>query len=275
MIGELENKFERIGARVRIRPLEVPRFSVWSRIREPADGVRLDVLSDRHGEMFDVEVGPRRELAVIDVRPRERHLLLMVRNEQTGAKEKFPCGHDERHWFVAAVPGDGVSNVATAMEALKPAVARASQDRAGVRRRNRNRRHNAGFVRQGEWFFVPAPRFDASGLAVLHNEPLRRGGDRRGGKPHWVDEVARTGGELVYVSRAAPTGVTEDVYRNMLKVRSMSGISWTTMRRNARVFARGRVRHSDHATILLPGWHEVLINREGEAPAMRHVVFLD
>jgi len=37
---------------------------------------------------------------------------------------KFLCGHDERHWFVAAVPGRGVSNVRTAMEALKPAAVR-------------------------------------------------------------------------------------------------------------------------------------------------------
>jgi hypothetical protein len=32
-----------------------------------------------------------------------RHLLLMARS---WTKDKFLCGHDERHWFVCAVPGD-------------------------------------------------------------------------------------------------------------------------------------------------------------------------
>ena len=43
-------------------------------------------------------------------------------------KDKFLCGHDERHWFVAGVPERApVSNVVTAMEALKPDVVRAQE----------------------------------------------------------------------------------------------------------------------------------------------------
>ena len=34
-------------------------------------------------------------------------------------------------------------------------------------------------------------------------------------------------------------------------------------------------RHPDHATVVLPGWHRVLMNTEQGARAMRHVVFLD
>jgi len=44
------------------------------------------------------------------------------------------------------------------------------------------------------------------------------------------------------------------------------------MRRNPRVYARGRVRHSDHATIFLPCWHRVSMN--GEVLSSR-VAFLD
>jgi len=47
------------------------------------------------------------------------------------------------------------------------------------------------------------------------------------------------------------------------------------MRRNASVNVRGRVRHADHKTIVLHGWHRVLMNTEGEAKAMRNVAFLD
>ena len=41
------------------------------------------------------------------------------------------------------------------------------------------------------------------------------------------------------------------------------------MRRNAGVYVRGKVRHADHKTIVLHGWHRVLMNTEGEAKAMR------
>jgi hypothetical protein len=47
------------------------------------------------------------------------------------------------------------------------------------------------------------------------------------------------------------------------------------MTRDAVVYARGRVRHADHRTITLHGWHRVLMNTEGQSRAMRNVAFLD
>jgi len=47
------------------------------------------------------------------------------------------------------------------------------------------------------------------------------------------------------------------------------------MQRNAGVYVRGRIRHPDHATIRLHGWHRVLMNTESQAKAMRSVAFLD
>jgi len=47
------------------------------------------------------------------------------------------------------------------------------------------------------------------------------------------------------------------------------------MVRNPRAFVRGTVRHSDHKTIFLEGWHEVFMNTETQAAAMRNVAFLD
>ena len=51
--------------------------------------------------------------------------------------------------------------------------------------------------------------------------------------------------------------------------------AWQTMRRNPTVYVKGRIRHSDHATIRLTDWHEVFMNTESQAAAMRHVAFLD
>jgi hypothetical protein len=51
--------------------------------------------------------------------------------------------------------------------------------------------------------------------------------------------------------------------------------AWRTMRRNPRVYVRGRIRHADHATIQLHDWNRVLMNTESQARAMRNVAFLD
>ena len=89
----LERRFTAIGA----------RLSVAERPWRGAP--RIDVRSDGSDEVFDIRFdgnGREVEVEVVDVRPRERHLLLLVRNGEE--KSKFLCGHDERHWFVAAVP---------------------------------------------------------------------------------------------------------------------------------------------------------------------------
>ena len=146
---------------------------------------------------------------MVDVEARDRHLLLMIR-QQVGRKEekhKFLCGHDERDWFVAAVPQG--STVRTAMEALKPQEVQAAQARKGLKARHRNRRHNAAFIRQGEWFFIPEPELVVDKKLVLRNEPLARAG----GKPHWAEFLYRSGGETVYVSRDYPQGLTEPEYK--------------------------------------------------------------
>jgi hypothetical protein len=64
-------------------------------------------------------------------------------------KHKFLCGHDERHWFVAAVPERAtVANVRTAFETLRPPAVRNELNRRKVRRKNRHRRRNEAFLRQ-------------------------------------------------------------------------------------------------------------------------------
>ena len=45
--------------------------------------------------------------------------------------------------------------------------------------------------------------------------------------------------------------------------------------RDARVYVTGAIRHKDHATVWLTDWHEVVMNTETQAKAMRHVAFLD
>ena len=132
-------------------------------------------------------------------------------------KSKFLCGHDERHWFVAAVPESApVGTVRAAKEALKPAEVQAIQARLGLRRAERNRRKNAAYRRQGEWFFVPAPGLKVDETLVLRDEPITRG---NGSKPHHAEFCYRTGGETVYVCRLYPNGLSEGDYRRLIEKR--------------------------------------------------------
>ena len=144
----IERHFAKIGARAKVHP----------ETRRDRTGVTIDIGHDVEGEFFDIALAQPRlaDVRVVDTQPRIRHLLLM--SEQEDGKHKFLCGHDERHWFVAAVPERAsVSNVKTAFEALKPVTVRQREDRLQVKSRKRNRRRNEAFIRQGEWFFVPVP----------------------------------------------------------------------------------------------------------------------
>jgi len=261
----LQRQFARIGARAQVREL------INRRARGP---VELDIAHDNQGELFDIRVSVRNpvEVEILQTAPKQRHLLLMTRSP-ANEKHKFLCGHDERHWFVAAIPEQqAVSTVRTALEALKPAEIVTRQHRQHVRRKDWNRRRNAVFHRQGEWFFVPEPRLVVNSRMVLTNEPLQRGG----GKPHMVEFLYRSGGETVYVSPERPNGLTTSQYQKLVsRNRDASHWNWRVMRRNPQVYVTGRVRHADHATIVLQGWHRVLMNTEMQAAAMRHVAFLD
>jgi hypothetical protein len=212
------------------------------------------------------------EATVMQTEPKQRHLLLLV-NKTAGepSLDRFLCGHDEREWFVAAVPGRA-SSVRQAMDELQPPDVREALARQNVSSRQRYTRKNRAFRRQGEWFFVPEPTLVANEKLVLHNEPLRRGA----GKPHFVEELFRNGGEVVHVSAQHPNGLTEREYRRLLKTNAEARAwRWQVMRRNMRVYARGTVRHSDHATITLPFWHRVLMNTETQSRTMANVAFLD
>ncbi|MBC8356002.1 MAG: hypothetical protein H8E66_28830 [Planctomycetes bacterium] len=268
----IQSKFDKLGARAKVRPL------VQNRWRQAAGPVVIDIGSDRRGEFFDIQAADHANVEVLDVQPRDRHLLLMVRQpaERPGlpdTKDKFLCGHDERHWFVAGVPEAApVSSVVTAKEALKPELVRNLESGKKGKRKKRHRRKTETFVRQGEWFFLPAPGVPANEKLVLQHEPLRRGR----GKPHVCESLYRVGGTTVYVCGQYPNGLTEKERKALLKRNTAAAKwNWTAMQRDPTVFVRGKVSHADHATIYLHGWHRVAMNTENQSRAMESVAFLD
>jgi hypothetical protein len=249
----LLRRFAAIGAQLDVTP------GPWR------GAASLDVRDERFVLGF-AGSGEPSDAEVVQVAPADRHLLLLVRS--AGAKSRFLCGHDERHWFVAAVPetARGVTGVRTAKAALQPpAVAELA---ARLPQRRRFRRRTPAFVRQGEWFFVPEPGLRVRDAWVLRNEPVARAG----GTPHILREAYRRGGETVYVHAGRTNVLSPSQYAKLSPAKRRH---WVARVRNPELFARGTVRHPDHATVALPGWHRVLMNTEHEALAMRHVVFID
>lgn len=262
----LERAFEKIGVRVKFDQL---RPSPSSPRAEPLGDFALDVRRDARGEYFLVSraSGSTTEFVVLDVQPRDRHLLLLSR--KGAEKHRFLLGHDERHWFVAGIPeATPVSRVSDAKQALKPELV--LKNESGMHAKFLHRRANRARIRQGEWFFVPAPEIAVPEFLILHDEPLRRSG----GKAHMCEQLYRLGGETVYVGWGHQDGITEEEFRN-LGERERKNQNWRVMRRNPTVYVRGRVRHRDHKTVDLHGWHRVLSNTENLSYAMKNIVFLD
>ena len=260
----LHEKFCRMGARVKVH-------------QGPVQRVAIDVKHDRRGEFFDVSVRDGVMVNAIDVRPKQRHLLLAVHDEDAlglpkAGGQRFLCGHDERAWFVAAVPeGRPASNVDMAMDALKPRIARAAEAQTALRFEKRHRRRNQAWVRQGEWFFVPVDGLRFADSQIRRNEPLARSG----GKPHMAEFCVRAGGERVFLHSRSRAVISWATYQRLLKNRPAEAKLYTEQRQNMQVLVRGRISHADHKTIVLNDWHQVAMNTESESRAMRFVTFID
>lgn len=251
MDNVMERPFSKMGAAVKV--------NVGARV------TNVNVLGDK----FIINLAEGCDAEVVNIDAKDRHLLLMTRDGQT--KAKFLCGHDERHWFVAAVPEQAAATtVRDAKAALMPE--RVREATKSVKRSKRRKRRNEAFVRQGEWFFTPAPEFDPTVLPNVvfeKNAPISRGR----GKPHIVQEIARFGGVTEYeiigkgIISADEWGRMSQDERRRARAR--------TRTRDATVYGRGTVRHPDHATINLIGWHRIEMNTESRAASMQWVAFYD
>ena len=275
---DLPAKFGRMKTRLVTRPM-VPFYP-----GEPLEVMRpysFDIGRDRRGQFFDLELNPLRvrSLIALDVRPKRRHLLLLLRehgeaNGRTARTDhRILCGFDERELFLAVLPADRrISTVVQAMEALKPNIVRNSQRRHRVKTQDRNRRRNAGFVRQGEWFFVPDPTFHPNGRVCHRNEPLIRGA----GKPHIAECLVRVGGRTAYAQRWGGRVITDAQYRQLLRdnPRTKPG-EWLVVTQEPVVHARGKVSHPDHRTVQLVGWHRVEVNTEQNSGRGTNLVYVD
>jgi hypothetical protein len=245
----LTKALQKIGARLKV----VNR-------RGSRNPLRFNVGTDRQGEFFTLSVNEESEAADVRIVGVDQNLaqalILVVTKDEKGKeqKEKLLLGHDERHWFVAGVP-EKARNIKDAFKLLKPEAARLSQERTGVGGKALDKRKNKGFIRQGEWFFVPVQFEPDKKTHIYKNEPIQRA---PGSSPHTVEKLVRMGGQQVYI-------LGSKIYTQEQKdahIAANGGGHFQARTQNATVFATGKVSHKDHKAVYLQGWHEVHLSRE-------------
>lgn len=285
----LQRQFAKMGADLEVVELAAPEEVVnrthtgkvrsrWVPRRPAAFNANVVGTGKRERFRFTVFPDDLKHLQIVDVDAKGRHLLVSVQALDPEGKtqpepQKMLMGHDEMHWFVAAVPRSSVT-VAAAKEALKPTVVKEAQKKAKVRRKNRHKRRQETFIRQGEWFFMPVPDFVVDPKLILKKEPIRRG---RMGKPHICEELYRRGGRTVMVSDKFPNGISMERYGAMTQQERRSHGFWRQMASDPVTYVRGKVTHPDHHTVTLQGWHRVVMNTEANVLRATGVVvsFLD
>ena len=257
----LEKRFSTVGLQARVTYAKPPR----------APTLEVDVDFDQCTEFFALTINPwlRNDVAVLDAR--DRHVLM-----RAGSTSKLLLGHDERHLFVVSVPnGASVSNVRGAMEALKPEVVNRKQVSRNVKWADRNRRRNRGFVRQGEWFFVPidvVPQLRR--ITVQYKVPLPR--MVSASAPHTCDELVYIQATVREHTKRERLLATDESLERLERAGAkllnspdaiLSALDSPrpaivriehTVREHIpeRLLVRGCVRHRDHKTIQLREWHE-------------------
>ena len=201
----VSTEFDRMGARATIE-----RISRKSPLM--LRPMSIDIAEDDSGELFDIKIAADVQLDVMDVQPRDRHLLLAASNWL--GEDRFLCGHDEFHWFVAALPNRAKPvGVETAKESLKPDLVRRIE---GRKHRGKRRRKSDVFLRQGEWFFIPWPHASIDRRRIERNGLLRRGA---GSKPHTCSFLFRDGEREFECDRYPKLAFFESEYRNILRTR--------------------------------------------------------
>jgi hypothetical protein len=262
-IQHIETKFDKMGARIRIRGMTTESFR-----RHGRRPLVIDVLRTEAGEVFDIEKTQNVDLSVLDLQPRQRHLLLLAENWV--GSDRFLCGHDERHWFVAALPNNhDIRMVQEAKASLKPSQVR----RKERRRQGKRRRRSDVYIRQGEWFFIPYPHARIERNRIMRNAPLSRGPEST---PHVCELMYLDGEREFECDRFPRLAFFESEYRKILKTRRKAKQwNWRPLPFDPDIYVRGKVTHPDHHPIYLDEWHFVQMNTERQNSSLVRVAYRD
>ena len=259
----IQQQFERIGAIANVREFDLPTS------RRVRPQMSINVTRAASGECFDIRLARGVQLAIMDRHARERHLLLSASNRWV--EDRFLCGHDEFHWFVAAIPDDSnAQSVEAAKEALKPALVTRLE---GRRQRGKHGRRGDVFVRQGEWFFIPCRHAPIAFEHIEQDAVLVRG---PGSQAHHCQFMFRDGEREYECARYPKLAFFESEYQGILRTRRKARQwKWRLLPFRGNTYVRGWITHPDHSPLYLDIWSRVELNRETRWQTMSHMVYLD
>ena len=231
----LERRFAAVGARLKIAA-------------GPGEGSRGSTSGGiARGEYFDIGFAGEEPAVELAGRRRQPPTGTCSARPRGGEKSKFLCGHDERHWFVAAVPEEarGVTGVATAKEALQPArgpraLGRAQAAEGSVSPPERRLRPPGRVVLRARHADRPAGRARVCATS-------RSRADARQAARDAVRVSARRRDRLR--QRRAPERDQRGAVRPPDDGAAAKGAVVRPWFATPSVYAKGAVRHPDHATI--------------------------
>ena len=258
----LERRFAAIGARLNVGGPRVgaPRIDVGTD-RRASTSTSASPAAAARSTLEVVDVEPRRSAPAPARARRRREEQVPVRSRRAAlVRRRGPRGRARRD---RRGGGEGRAAAGAVRDGGRPRHGRSIRSAVGTRptsvRASGSSSRRPSSIRRPE--------------LVLRNEPLSRGR----GKAHVL--------ELAYPPRRRDVVWVKppSSERNQRRAQfdgstdRSSGVSggWTRFVRDPELFAKGAVRHPDHATIVLRGWHRVVMNTEQGARAMRHVAFLD
>jgi len=221
------------------RPKGKPCFSIWP----GSDDNRVQVL-DADKDLRQIVLMVQENGGTFKIKEYDWKLRKQVERDVKvfPAKRRFLIGFDERDAFMAQLPADARI---TTVDAAHRSLYNPSLPKKG----------SAKVIRQGEWFFVPATPDELKlidSYKMVIKKKTRIGEDRRG-KPHTADEYLALGTSIRRV------------------VDKISGRIREERTGPATMYARGAVRHADHAVIRLAKWHKVLRNTEDRSVNARWI----
>jgi hypothetical protein len=303
--NNIEAQLGRVGLPAKIveRAADVNRvFRFVGSDRSRSNPFLMDIRRSRKDETFVIRPGDA-EVHVLNGDPKLHQAVLFVGEPETeiefmeydskirknvrrrrkvpAEKRHFLMGMDECHLFVCRLPR-AATTVAEAHRILAPETVRS------------NRALKKKVVRQGEWFFTPVSQDVEEQIAayiakygVLKGQRIGPVGRR--GRPHIATEMVRMKVRVGLSARERASQINEfrSAIASMNAMRAKIGVRLSggqVVRREADLpefrmesieYVRGAVKHPDHHSLRLAGWHSVSVNTERTDEIARGMTWID
>jgi len=178
---------------------------------------------------------PRRKFTYQERDPKNSLKFITKAGATDGSVRKYLMGLDESHYFIAQIPKGGILNkVRDAHKALRP---------VHLERKSKLKK---SAERQGEWFFTPATKSELRKMEKLVKQDWRI---------FRFHELIDKNIGAIGTPHEAEFYIEVEIAKEKVP------------------FVKGKIKHSDHKTLILDGWHRIFLNLEIREPRRNRSVY--